>query len=170
MIITEDNKNLIVLLNGSIQEEKAGKNISILDFDKTTIDMSQYGKKVDQFYKYSEIQIPSLIKIVLNKDKNERLDALSEINDRLITPLFIPSIIVLSFFLIITNKEKVNFFILRGLIFILGISTVIFADILVDFSSKNIKANIFLYIVPFLLFLINLFFLNRLLKNENIKK
>ena len=100
----------------------------------------------------------------------QRLDALSEINDRLITPLFIPSIIVLSFFLIITNKEKVNFFILRGLIFILGISTVIFADILVDFSSKNIKANIFLYIVPFLLFLINLFFLNRLLKNENIKK
>jgi lipopolysaccharide export system permease protein len=170
VIITEDNKNLIVLLNGSIQEEKAGKNISILDFDKTTIDMSQYGKKVDQFYKYSEIQMPSLIKIVLNKDKNERLDALSEINDRLITPLFIPSIIVLSFFLIITNKEKVNFFILRGLIFILGISTVIFADILVDFSSKNIKANIFLYIVPFLLFLINLFFLNRLLKNENIKK
>ncbi len=37
VVINENNKNLLVLVEGSIQEERKDKKISILDFDKTTI-------------------------------------------------------------------------------------------------------------------------------------
>ena len=54
-VINENNKNLLVLVEGSIQEERKDKKISILDFDKTTLDLSQYNKKTVDYYKFNEI-------------------------------------------------------------------------------------------------------------------
>lgn len=45
VIVNENNKNLLVLLDGSIQEKQKWK-ISILDFDKITLDLKQYSKKL----------------------------------------------------------------------------------------------------------------------------
>ena len=54
-IINDNNKNLLVLVDGSIQEERKDKKISILDFDKTTLDLSQYNKKTVEYYKFNEV-------------------------------------------------------------------------------------------------------------------
>ena len=54
-VINENNKNLLVLVEGSIQEERKDKKISILDFDKITLDLSQYNKKTVDYYKFNEI-------------------------------------------------------------------------------------------------------------------
>ncbi len=37
VIINENNKNLLVLIDGSIQEKNKNEKISILDFDKITL-------------------------------------------------------------------------------------------------------------------------------------
>ena len=92
-----------------------------------------------------------------------------ELNDRIIMPLFIPSLILLACFLIITNKEIVNNNLLKIIIFSYGTAIIIISEILLDLSSKKIQASFFLYTAPLLFLIINWILLNYLLNRENIK-
>jgi lipopolysaccharide export system permease protein len=163
VVINENNKNLLVLVEGSIQEERKDKKISILDFDKTTLDLSQYNKKTVDYYKFNEILFFELI------EKLNNTNAIGELNDRIIMPLFIPSLILLACFLIITNKEFINNNFLKILIFTYGIIIIIISEILLDLSSKKLYASLFLYVAPFLFLIINWVLLNYFLNRENIK-
>ena len=170
IIISENNKNLLVLVDGSIQEERKDKKISILDFDKTTIDLSQYTKKTVDYYKPNEILFFELIKkLNLNKDNNLLfLNIIGELNDRIAMPLFIPSLVLLASFLMITNKEFLNNILLKIIIFTYGVTIIVTGEILSDLSSKKIYASLFLYFAPFLFLIINWVLLNYFLK-KNIK-
>jgi lipopolysaccharide export system permease protein len=163
VVINENNKNLLVLVEGSIQEERKDKKISILDFDKTTIDLSQYNKKTVDYYKFNEILFFELI------EKLNNTNAIGELNDRIIMPLFIPSLVLLACFLIITNKEVINNNLLKVIIFTYGIIIIILSEVLLDLSSKKLYASLFLYVSPFLFLIINWVLLNYFLKRENIK-
>jgi lipopolysaccharide export LptBFGC system permease protein LptF len=163
VVINENNKNLLVLVEGSIQEERKDKKISILDFDKTTLDLSQYNKKTVDYYKFNEMLFFELIK------KLNNTNAIGELNDRIIMPLFIPSLVLLACFLIITNKEVINNNFLKIIIFTYGIAIIIISEILLDLSSKKLYASLFLYVSPFLFLIINWVLLNYFLNRENIK-
>jgi lipopolysaccharide export LptBFGC system permease protein LptF len=163
VVVNENNKNLLVLVEGSIQEERKDKKISILDFDKTTLDLSQYNKKTIDYYKFNEILFFELIK------KLNNTNAIGELNDRIIMPLFIPSLILLACFLIITNKEIINNIFLKTIIFTYGVAIIIISEILLDLSTKKLYASFFLYVAPFLFFIINWVLLNYFLNRENIK-
>ena len=84
-------------------------------------------------------------------------------------PLFIPSLVLLACFLIITNKEVINNNLLKIIIFTYGIVIIILSEILLDLSSKKIYASFFLYITPILFLIINWILLNYFLNRENIK-
>jgi lipopolysaccharide export LptBFGC system permease protein LptF len=168
VVINENNKNLLVLVDGSIQEERKDKKISILDFDKTTLDLSQYNKKTVDYYKFNEILIFELIKKI-NKKDSQLLSIIGELNDRIIMPLFIPSLVFLACFLIITNKEVINNNFLKIIISTYGITIIIIGEILLDLSSKKIYASLFLYASPILFLIINWILLNYFLNRENIK-
>jgi lipopolysaccharide export LptBFGC system permease protein LptF len=168
VVISENNKNLLVLVDGSIQEERKDKKISILDFDKTTLDLSQYNKKTVDYYKFNEMLFFKLLQKI-NKKDDQLLNAVGELNDRIIMPLFIPSLVLLACFLIITNKEVINNNFLKFIIFTYGIIIIIFSEILLDLSSKKLNASLFLYATPFLFLIINWVLLNYFLNRENIK-
>ena len=163
VVINENNKNLFVLVEGSIHEERKDKKISILDFDKTTLDLSQYNKKTVDYYKFNEILFFELIK------KLNNTNAIGELNDRIIMPLFIPSLVLLACLLIITNKEVINNNLIKIIIFSYGIAIVIIGEVLLDFSSKNANSSLFLYVAPILFLIINWLLLNYFLNRENIK-
>jgi hypothetical protein len=169
VVINENNKNLLVLVDGSIQEEKDNLKISILDFDKTTLDLSQYNKKNADYYKFNEMFFLQLIKKAIDKNDTQKLNSLAEINDRIVMPLFIPSLIILGSFLIITNKEIINYTLLKIITFISGVFLIIMSEILLDLSSKKIQANVLLYLAPFFLFIVSLALLNYFLSKENKK-
>jgi len=169
VLISENKKNLLVLVDGSIQEERKNRKISILDFDKTTLDLSQYNKKTVDYYKFNEILFFDLIKTILDKDGIKKKNITGELNDRIIMPLFIPSLIIVACFLTITNKEIINYNLLKIIIFIYGVCLIIFSEILLDSSSKKDLGSIFLYLAPFIFFLINWFLLNYFLNKENKK-
>jgi lipopolysaccharide export LptBFGC system permease protein LptF len=169
VVINENNKNLLVLVDGSIQEERKDKKISILDFDKTTLDLSQYNKKTVEYFKFNEILFFELIKKLNNKIDPRLPNILGELNDRIIMPLFIPSLVLLAFFSIITNKEIINNNLLKIIIFGYGIIIIIISEILLDLSSKKIYASLFLYAAPFFFLIINWLLLNYFLNNENKK-
>jgi lipopolysaccharide export system permease protein len=169
VVINENNKNLLVLVEGSIQEERKDKKISILDFDKTTLDLSQYSKKTVDYYKFNEMFFLELLKKSNNKNDVQLSNIVGELNDRIVMPLFIPSLVLLACLLIITNKEIINNNFIKLIIFSYGILIIIISEILLDFSSKNINFNLFLYVAPILFFIINWLLLNYFLKRENIK-
>ena len=169
VVINENNKNLLVLVEGSIQEERKDKKISILDFDKTTLDLSQYSKKTVDYYKFNEMFFLELVKRSNNKNDAQLSNIVGELNDRIVMPLFIPSLVLLACLLIITNKEIINNNFIKLIIFSYGILIIIISEILLDFSSKNINLNLFLYVAPILFFIINWLLLNYFLKRENIK-
>ena len=169
-IINENNKNLLVLIDGSIQEERKDKKISILDFDKTTLDLNQYNKKTVEYYKFNEILFFELLKRINNKDDPQLTNIIGELNDRIIMPLFIPSLVLLGCCLIITNREFINNKLLKIIIFFYGITIIITSEILLDVSSKKIFGSLFLYISPFLFLIINWLILNYFLHRENIKQ
>ena len=168
-VVNDNNKNLLVLVDGSIQEERKDKKISILDFDKTTLDLSQYNKKTVDYYKFNEMFFFELIKRLNKKNDPQLANIVGEINDRIIIPLFIPSLILLASLLIATNKEVINNNLLKIIIFAYGITIIIISEILLDFSSKNINWSLFLYVAPILFFIINSLLLNYFLNRENIK-
>jgi lipopolysaccharide export system permease protein len=169
VVINENNKNLLVLVEGSIQEERKDKKISILDFDKTTLDLSQYSKKTVDYYKFNEMFFLELLKRSNNKNDVQLSNIVGELNDRIVMPLFIPSLVLLACLLIITNKEIINNNFIKLIIFSYGILIIIISEILLDFTSKNINLNLFLYVAPILFFIINWLLLNYFLKKENIK-
>jgi len=169
VVINENNKNLLVLVEGSIQEERKDRKISILDFDKTTLDLSQYSKKTVDYYKFNEMFFLELVKRSNNKNDAQLSNIVGELNDRIIMPLFIPSLVLLACLLIITNKEIINNNFIKLIIFSYGILIIIISEILLDFSSKNINSSLFLYVAPFLFLIINWILLNYFLNRENIK-
>jgi lipopolysaccharide export LptBFGC system permease protein LptF len=170
VVINENNKNLLVLIDGSVQEEGKDKKISILDFDKTTLDLSQYNKRTIIYYKFNEILFFELIKRFTNKNDGQFSNIIGELNDRIIMPLFIPSLVLLACILIITNKEVINNIFLKIIIFSYGFTIIIIGEILLDLSSKKIYWNLYLYFAPFLFLIINWILLNYFLNRENIKR
>ena len=169
VLINENNKNLLVLVDGSIQEERKDKKISILDFDKITLDLIQYNKKAIDYYKFNEILTIELLKKLNDKNSSQNPNIIGELNDRIIMPLFIPALILLTCSLIITNKEIINNNLLKLLVFTYGITIIIISEILLDFSSKKIYASFFFYTAPLLFLIINWILLNYFLYKENIK-
>ena len=159
------------MVDGSIQEERKNKKISILDFDKTTLDLSQYNKKTIDYYKYNELLFFELIeKLILNKNNNLLFsNIIGELNDRIVMPLFIPSLVLLSSFLMITNKEILNNILLKIIIFAYGVAIIIIGEILLELSSKKIYASLFLYFASFLFLIINWVLLNYFLKKVHTK-
>jgi lipopolysaccharide export system permease protein len=169
VVINENNKNLLVLVEGSIQEERKDRKISILDFDKTTLDLSQYSKKTVDYYKFNEMFFLELVKRFNNKNELQPSNIIGELNDRIVMPLFIPSLVLLACILIITNKEIINNNFIKLIIFSYGILIIIISEILLDLSSKNINLILFLYVAPVLFLIINWLLLNYFLNRENIK-
>ncbi len=152
VVINENNKNLLVLVEGSIQEERKDRKISILDFDKTTLDLSQYSKKTVDYYKFNEMFFLELVKRSNNKNDVQLSNIVGELNDRIVMPLFIPSLVLLACLLIITNKEIINNNFIKLIIFSYGILIIIISEILLDLSSKNINLSLFLYVCPSFIF------------------
>ena len=161
-IINENNKNLLVLVNGSIHQESNNK-ISILDFDKITLVLDQYSKKSADYYKFDEMLTFELIEKI---KENNRINTniINVLNDRIIIPLFIPSLVLLGFFLLSVNREFLNYFILKIIIFTAGILIIIFSEILLNLTIKNIYINFFLYSGPLFFFIINWLILNHTLR------
>ncbi len=167
VIIKENNKNLLVLVDGSIQEKNKNGKISILDFDKITLDLKQYNKKAGDYFKFHEMFTFELIKKLKDENISEvkihKQNIINELSYRIVLPLFIPSLVILGFCLIAINRELINNNLIKIIIFLAGIFIIIVGEILLNLSSKINHINLILFITPFLFLIINKLLLNYLL-------
>ena len=169
VIVKENNKNLLVLVDGSIQEKNKNGKISILDFDKITLDLNQYNKKTGDHYKFNEMFSFELIQKLINDSDIRKKDIINELSYRVIIPLFIPSLVILGFCLIAIHKELINSNLIKIIIFLAGIFIIFAGEILLNLSSKINHINLLLYISPLLFLIINKLLLNYLLRYQKEK-
>jgi len=107
------------------------------------------------------------LKLLISIDNKEYL---YEIHKRIFKPLFIPIISILCCFILYTNQEKINLNKLKIFIFSISTLLIIFIEVLLNLSIKNILFQYSLYIIPLLLPILLILILANFLKNEPIYK
>ena len=97
-----------------------------------------------------------LLKIDENfKVENCRTDnidnILKELYKRIIIPLYIPVLILISLLLIFKSKENTNYPRYRILIFLIGFVTIILSEMTIRLINEDLLKNIKFFIIPIIL-------------------
>ena len=95
----------------------------------------------------------------------ENLDnVFKEIYKRLLVPMYIPSLILCALILIIYSKENINYTKFRVFVFLLGFTLIIFSETTQKLIRENLDYNIFIFLIPFVIFLLLVILINNKIK------
>ena len=177
--------------NSQILELYSGETISVIDdnitsfkFSKSDFNLSNLEDTTTTYKKTQEVNTINLIKCYHNLknlnffkiDKNFQVEncrednlgnILKELYKRIIIPLYIPVLILISLLLIIKSKENTNYTKYRFIVFIIGLTTIIISEITIRFVNEDFFKNLPIFIIP--IFSIISLYLLFLLKFKFIK-
>jgi lipopolysaccharide export system permease protein len=80
-----------------------------------------------------------------------------ELYKRFLIPIYIPLLVLVPFFLILSSKESSNYSKLKTLTFLIGLMLIVFSETTIKLISTEHFKNIIISLIPFLL-LIFLYF------------
>ena len=164
--------------NNQFLELYSGETISIIDdkitnfkFSKTNFNLNNLETNTTTYKKTQEVSTIGLIKCyhklmdlkLLKIDKNFKIEncrknninnILKELYKRIIIPLYIPVLILISLLLIIRSKENTNYPRYRVIIFSIGLFAVIGSEMTIRFLNNNFYQNIKIFIIPLILIMI----------------
>ena len=84
--------------------------------------------------------------------RNDNIDnIIKELYKRIIIPLYIPVLILLSLLLIFKSKENTNYSRYRVLIFLIGFSTIILSEMTIRLINADFTKNIKFFLIPIIL-------------------
>ena len=166
------NTQILVLKNGQTIN-KIDENVTTFNFSQSTLNMSDQDSGIIKVDKIQETSTTNLI-LCLNRFLNiykkenkkfiqncttENLDnVFKEIYKRLLIPLYIPTLILVSLLLIIYSKENINYTKFRIGIFLSGLIIIIFAETTQKLIQNSLENNIKIFVMPLFIFLL-LYFL-----------
>ena len=104
-----------------------------------------------------------------NCSKHNIKNILKEFYKRLIIPLYIPTLTLVPFLLIIQSKENINYFRIRIATFVIGLLFIIFSETTIRMISKILNENLILLSIPIISLMI-LYFLFLFKFSLGIKK
>ena len=104
-----------------------------------------------------------------NCSKHNIKNILKEFYKRLIIPLYIPTLTLVPFLLIIQSKENINYFRIRIVTFVIGLLFIIFSETTIRMISKILNENLILLSIPIISLMI-LYFLFLFKFSLGIKK
>ena len=179
--INNQNITKLELFNGENTTVINGK-ITSFSFSKSEFNLSSFKTNTILVKKTQEHKTLELIECVLsltNKNSNliqikkkvrncetKNLDnIISEIFKRLIIPLYLPTLMLVALLLIVNSKEKVNYSRQRLIIFLLGLSIIIFSEFTLKLVNDTLAKNTSIVLLPILSFLTLYYFF---LKKFNI--
>ena len=93
-------------------------------------------------------------KNILNCNKNKPRETYKELFERLIVPLYLPLLILISSINLLITKENIHYLKLRLSIFILGIFTIIISESSIGFIENLFYKNIIFISLPVVFFFI----------------
>ena len=162
----------LVLFDGNFLNTDE-KKTTVFNFSQTEFDLSNYLTKSITHPKVQELSTLFLLRcnhsFYIDKvkekyyrqnnadilcDQNYVKEINQELFDRLIKPLYLFLIVIISCFLLTKYKETHKYKRHKSYIFLFGIVVIIFSEISVNYAGKNLTNTVIFYILPFFLFLI----------------
>ena len=165
------NVQILVLENGQTIN-KINDDITTFNFKESTLNMSSQDSSIIKVDKIQETSTYNLIlcldRFINFEDKtkkksskfiqnctSENLDnVFKEVYKRILVPVFIPTLILVSLILIIKSKETINYTRYRLFIFLLGVGLIIFSETTQKFIINSLEYNIAIFIMPIIIFII----------------
>ena len=172
-------------------ELKFGETISVIDgkitnfkFKKTDFNLSNFEDNSTTYKKTQEVATLDLIKCyhnlmelnflkidqdfkVENCNANNIDNILKELYKRIVIPLYIPVLILISLLLIFRSKENINYPRYRILIFFIGFSTIILSEMTIRLIKEDFLENVKFVLIP--LILVISLYSNYLIRFRNIR-
>ena len=174
--ISDDEKNL-VLLNGNIQKQEEDQNISIINFQKTFINLSGLSTKTISEPKIQETSTIDIISCLSgnsifmhNCDGSKKFyrDVKIELNKRFGMPFYIPLLGFITCFLLSSKRDKKNYSSYKYIYFIIGFIILVTSEITVRYSGISLNHTILYYMVPIISLPFIYLLLIRIFKYENL--
>ena len=174
--VSEDEQSLI-LIDGNIQKEEEDQSVSIVNFKKTSINLSGISTKSISEPKMQETSTIKIISCIAGKNiekhncnptQKTRMDTKIEINKRIGMPFFIPLISLISCFLLTTRKRKKFSNIQKYFCFFSSIIVLTASEITVRYSGVSLVYAATYYLIPIGLLPLVYFILIKKFKYENL--
>ena len=165
----------ISVINNKITNFKFKKtdfNLSNFDDNTTTYKKTQEVATIDLIKCYHNLMNFNILKIDKNFEvencRNDNIDnIIKELYKRIIIPLYIPVLILISLLLIFKSKENINYPRYRVLIFLVGFSTIILSETTIRLINADFIKNIKFFVIP--LILVVSLYSNYLIRFKNMK-
>ena len=156
------NKKILVLYDGQTLTQKNDK-VTNFDFSQSDFGLSNMDSHLVTAEKIQEQTTLTLVncmnsileikKIEFNNCKEPR-SIYKELFKRLISPFYLPLLILISLLLILTTKENNKYNKNKYLIFFTGLVIIILSESSLGFITNNLMKNFLIVIIPIILFLI----------------
>ena len=151
--------NKLLLFEGNIQTKNDENELKNFFFEKTELNIKNFTTRTIIELKIQETNSLQLINCIFNIQKTnlqncstDKKEAIEHMSRRVIKPLYITLIALLSSFLLIYKKEKKTAFVKKYIIFLTTFIILILSEILLKFSGLS-KLNFFMYLlIPIILF------------------
>jgi len=158
------NKRVLVLYDGQTLTQ-SGENITNFNFSRSDFGLTNMDSHLVTHKKIQEQSTESLIQCmqyvfgiknykVINCDKNNPRNIYKELFKRLISPFYLPVLILISLLLILTSKENLKYNKNKFLIFFLGFGIIILSESSLGYIANNLIKNFSIVILPIILILI----------------
>ena len=154
--MSKDGKNLI-LYNGNIQKLNEDGDVNIIQFQKTTLNLSGISTKGISEPKMQETPTMQILRCLTQNNtarhncddsKKSMMDTKIEINKRFGMPIYIPLISLISCFLLTSRKDKKMFYLNKYIYFFIGVLILVLSEILVRYSGISWNHTIIYYLLP----------------------
>ena len=163
------NKRILVLYDGQTLTQN-GKNITNFNFSKSDFGLSNMDSHLVTHKKIQEISTINLYKCLLiilnlknieieNCTRDNPRNIYKELFKRLINPLYLPLLVLISLQLILTSKENPTYNKKRLFIFITGFTMIIIAESSIGYITNKLTYNIIILSLPFIFISIFYFYL-----------
>ena len=161
---SKGDKQVLVLYDGQTLTQN-GENITNFDFSKSDFGFANMDSHLVTHRKIQEQSTKSLIKCmefilgiknykIINCNKSYPRNVYKELFKRLISPFYLPLLILISLFLILTSKENLKYNKNKFSIFFLGFGIIILSESSLGYIANNLTKNISILILPISLTLI----------------
>ena len=161
---TKGIKRVLVLYDGQTLT-KNNENVTNFNFSKSDFGLTNMVSHLVTYTKTQEHSTESLFKCmqsifgikdynIINCSKNNPRNIYKELFKRLISPFYLPVLILISLLLILTSKENLKYNKNKFLVFFLGFVVIVLSESSLGYISNNIIENFLISILPIILILI----------------
>jgi lipopolysaccharide export system permease protein len=161
---SKGNKRILVLYDGQTLNQN-GKNITNFDFSESDFGLSNMNTHLvtnKKLQELSSINLINCIQFILEIKKIETQNCYrddprniyKELFKRIVNPLYLPVLILISLLLILISKENIKYNKNKYIIFFIGFLTIILSESLLGYVTGNLLNNIPIIILPLILTLL----------------